>query len=83
MENDIMIFNDQGGGQMSVTHNITATLRAQDHGHPPPLVLCIDQGAGKSKCNIYYDESPTLTTTHYGTPVVLMENKEHERSNRS
>ena len=31
----IMILNDQGGGIMSVTQDKTATLRAQEHGHPP------------------------------------------------
>lgn len=31
----VLILNDQGGSFMSVTENITATLRAQEHGHPP------------------------------------------------
>lgn len=30
-----MILNDQGGGVMSVSEDVVATLRAQDHGHPP------------------------------------------------
>jgi len=27
--------NDQGGGRMDVSQEVTATLRAQEHGHPP------------------------------------------------
>ena len=30
----------------------------------------IDQGAGKSQCNITEELSPTLTTTHYGEPCI-------------
>ena len=33
--------------------------------------LAIDMG-GKSKVNIYDEISPTLTTTHYGAPAVLI-----------
>lgn len=35
----VMVLNDQGGDQMSVTQNVIATLRAQDHGHPSSVVL--------------------------------------------
>lgn len=31
----VLILNDQGGGVMNISKDITATLRAQDHGHPP------------------------------------------------
>lgn len=27
--------NDQGGGRMDISEEVTATLRAQEHGHPP------------------------------------------------
>ena len=30
-----MVLNDHGGGFMEVTHGMTGTLRAQEHGHPP------------------------------------------------
>ncbi len=30
-----IILNDQGGSVMDVSTDVTATLRAQDHGHPP------------------------------------------------
>lgn len=39
MNNEVLVLNDQGGSQMNISHDVTATLRAQDHGHPP-LVLC-------------------------------------------
>lgn len=35
MEEKIVVLNDQGGGAMSVSYDITGTLRAQEHGHPP------------------------------------------------
>ena len=31
--------NDQGGAVMNVTHDKTNTLRAQDHGHPPLIII--------------------------------------------
>ena len=31
----VLVLNDQGGGVINVTHDVTLTLRAQDHGHPP------------------------------------------------
>lgn len=32
---EIPVLNDQGGGAMSVSYNITGTLRAAEHGHQP------------------------------------------------
>lgn len=29
-----MVLNDHGGGFMEVTHGMTGTLRAKEHGHP-------------------------------------------------
>ena len=40
-----MILNDQGGSVMDVSENVTACLRAQDHGHPP--VICFEPGIAK------------------------------------
>jgi hypothetical protein len=37
----IIVLNDQGGAVMDVSYDVTATLRAQDHGHPP-VVLCFE-----------------------------------------
>lgn len=33
--NEVLVLNDQDGSQMNISHDVTATLRAQDHGHPP------------------------------------------------
>ena len=40
-----MILNDQGGSVMDIQEDVTATLRAQDHGHPP--VVCFEPGIAK------------------------------------
>lgn len=42
----LLILNDQGGEVMSVNEDIAATLRAQDHGHPP--VVCLNFQGSKS-----------------------------------
>lgn len=36
-------------------------------------VVCVDQGGGKSSCNVTEELSPTLTCTHGGEPVVAIE----------
>lgn len=39
----LMVLNDQGGGVMQWYKNeISPTLRAQDHGHPPNIVLKVN-----------------------------------------
>jgi len=38
-------------------------------------VVCVDQGGGKSSCNVTEDMSPTLTCTHGGEPAVCVEDK--------
>ena len=50
-----LILNDQGGSVMAITTSVTATLRAQDHGHPPIVCLC--------ECNnrIYVSEKAAET----------------------
>lgn len=37
------------------------------------LVYAVDQGGGKSGCNVETDRTPTLTTTHGGEPAVCYE----------
>ena len=55
--------NDQGGERMDVSDEVTGTLRAQDHGHPPLVVaagFCTEHSA-KSRSIGYEEEvSPTL-----------------------
>ncbi len=33
-----VVLNDQGGSQMSISEEVTATLRAQEHGHQPLVI---------------------------------------------
>lgn len=35
----VMVLNDQGGSVMDVSHDSTATLRAQSHGHEPAVMI--------------------------------------------
>ena len=35
----VLVFDDQGGGVMSVEHDIVPTLRTQTHGHEPIVML--------------------------------------------
>lgn len=59
-----LCLNDQGGKRMGISKDVTGTLRAEDHGHPP----CIMESAGfstehsaKSRSIGYEKEiSPTL-----------------------
>ena len=55
MTDKIMILNDQGGGVMNITEDITATLRAQDHGHPP-LIVFEPGAASRVGGHIYTDD---------------------------
>lgn len=58
-----MVLNDQGGQQMSVSYDVTSTLRAEDHQHPP-LVFSAGFSFGqsaKARSLGYQEEiSPTL-----------------------
>ena len=63
--------NDQGGSRMDVTEDVTATLRAETHGHPP-CVLGAAGSAEKRLDQAVYDArrngdgmtAPTLTGDH-------------------
>ena len=41
-------------------------------------VVCVDQGGGKSSCQITVDKTPTLTCTHGGEPAVCTPKEEKE-----
>ena len=52
------------------------TLNAFDTGDvraTEAVVYCVDQGGGKSACDVRVDKSPTLTTTHDGAPVIALD----------
>ena len=57
----------------NVSKAITSAATDSDH---VPLVLqeepiyCVDEGGGKSYCNVTENVSPTLTCTHRGEPVI-------------
>lgn len=40
-----MVLNDQGGSVMNISEEVTSTLRAQDHGHPPLVFSGEDNGS--------------------------------------
>ena len=54
--------NDQGGERMSVTEDITGTLRAEDHGHPPLVAagFCTEHSARARSIGYEEEKSPTL-----------------------
>ena len=59
-----IVLNDQGGDRMEVSEDIAATLRAENHGHPPCVMesagFCTEHSA-KSRTIGYEEEcSPTL-----------------------
>lgn len=37
-----MVLNDQGGAQMGISYDVTSTLRAEDHQHPPLVMHEMD-----------------------------------------
>lgn len=55
---NILILNDQGGAVMSVEYDVSPTLRAQDHGHPPCVLIYDARGNGDGVV------SPTITGDH-------------------
>lgn len=72
----IICLNDQGGGVMSVSEDMTATLRAEEHGHQPCVVqasgFCTEHSA-KSR-GIGYEEEKSPTLRAGVVPGVAIEN---------
>ena len=78
----VLILNDQGGGIMNISKDVTHTLRAEDHGHPPLVTTAV---------GINGDVAGTLDASYYkgcGTrqgverdvvlePIVLESNQNH------
>lgn len=65
------------GYNQSVTGNVSKaiTSAATDSDHVPLVlqeepIYCVDEGDGKSACNVTENVSPTLTCTHRGEPVI-------------
>lgn len=56
--------------------DINDTLNVTDNSETRTPTLVVDQGAGKSACNVSEDITPTLTTTHGGEPVIYKKDQE-------
>ena len=56
--------NDQGGSRMDVSDEVAATLRAEDHGHPPCVLgaagFCTEHSAKSRSIGYEKEKSPTL-----------------------
>lgn len=63
----MLVFNDQGGGRMDITEDITQTLRAEDHGHPP-LILEAYSVHENQQARVYVSDIAYQLTTHGGKP---------------
>ena len=74
-ERNGVVLNDQGGNRIEVSDSISATLRAEAHGHPPCIMeaagFCTEHSA-KSRTVGYEEEcSPTLRAGTVPTAVAL------------
>ena len=64
--------NDQGGGRMDVSQEVTATLRAQEHGHPPCVLaagFCKECSAQSRSIGYEEERAPTLRAGAIPTAV--------------
>lgn len=57
---------EDGGKGALIQENKSATLGCNND----QVLFCVDQGGGKSACNVTENLSPTLTCTHGGEPCV-------------
>jgi len=66
--NGVMVLNDQGGDSIGVSRNVTGTLRAQDHGHPPVIAdsAVFENHSQDTRYTGPLDVAPTVMST-YGT----------------
>ena len=53
-----------------IYEGVSGTLRANAGDNQMATVYSIDQGGGKSACNVMKEQAPTLTCTHGGEPAV-------------
>ena len=68
--------NDQGGERMDISEDVSATLRAENHGHPPCVIgsagFCTEHSADSRSIGYEEEKSPTLRA---GTvPAAVYEN---------
>lgn len=68
----------EGGGKGAlIQENKSATLGCNND----QVLFCVDQGGGKSACNVTENLSPTLTCTHGGEPCIVYNINEQGGSN--
>lgn len=70
----MLVLNDQGGAVMDISYDVTSTLRAQDHGHSP--IVMVFESHGQDARYRYLGEVCETISTKYGTgggnaPIVL------------
>ena len=67
-----IVLNDQGGGRMDISEEVTATLRAQEHGHPPCVLaagFCKECSAQSRGVGFEMERAPTLRAGAIPTAV--------------
>ena len=67
-----IVLNDQGGGRMDISEEVTATLRAQEHGHPPCVLaagFCKECSAQSRGVGFELERAPTLRAGAIPTAV--------------
>ena len=73
-----LCLNDQGGSRMDVTEEVSATLRAQEHGHPPCVLeaagFCTEHSAKAHGIGYEEEVSPTLRAGTVPAAVAMFEN---------
>lgn len=55
--NELIVLSDMGGSFMSISENVSGTLRAQEHGHQPIVCMATQQGGAEIGCDL----CPTIT----------------------
>ena len=69
----VLCLNDQGGGVMDCSEDVSGTLRAQEHGHQP-LVLATQQGGAEIGVGICPAITAAAGMSGNNQPVLLYEN---------
>ena len=77
------VLNDQGGAYLSVTEDVTGTLRAQEHGHQPAVLeaagFCTEHSAKARGIGYEEETSPTLRA---GTVPAALALENHAQDSR-
>ena len=68
----VLILNDQGGSVMDTSEDVTSTLRAQDHGHPPIVCMTFDVYNMQGNDNVFKTLNHIATDSDH-IPVVCFE----------